>query len=226
MCDPLRRRPRTPDGAGRARVATAARRGGAASRRASAGCSPSPVDSRWGDRTSSQRPDRASEASRGQAPTATDPGMAFAQLRFLQRGMTVRLQLTLMLAFLVNGPAGADELERSLPVACAASAELAPPALADASDGAGHACDASFARALDARVDDVLERSVALASERARALLESRASGPDVVARSAARVQRQLDSASAREVARHRREGAVPPLQVVVYAHGREVAQN
>ena len=135
----------------------------------------------------------------------------------------MRLQLSLMLAFLVNAPAGADELERSRPGACSVPAELAP----DASDGAEPPCDTPFARALEARVRDVLDRSVELASERASALLASRVSEPDAVTRSTARVQRQLDSASAREVARHRREGAVAtPFQVVVYPHGRAVAQN
>src|SRR5262245_25245021 len=124
MGDRIRCRQRTTEGARRWRVVAAARRGGAACRRASSGCRPSSGDA-----------DGATERARRGASARPKPRLGrfrprpllarrLLPLRFLQEGITVRLQLSLMLAFLVNAPAGADEPLPSLPVACAVAAEL------------------------------------------------------------------------------------------------------
>lgn len=132
----------------------------------------------------------------------------------------MRLRLSLILALLVNGLARGDDLERSIPAACPADGSLAHPAVAPgAARSPAEAGDACFARALDARVGDVLDRSAERAEARAMALLEARVAGrPDEVAGAVAlRVDQQLAAATARELPRQldpQGTGRVPPTRV------------
>jgi len=100
----------------------------------------------------------------------------------------VQLRLAWIFALLVSGAARADDVERS--------------------DSVGNA---GFESALEARVDDVLDRSAELARARALSLLEARvAAREDEVDRSVAeRAGQQLVSAVAREVRRVQLEDAV-----------------
>jgi len=100
----------------------------------------------------------------------------------------VQLRLAWIFALLVSGAARAEDVERS--------------------DPAG---SAGFESALEARVDDVLDRSAELAGARALSLLEARlAAREDAVDRTiAARAEQQLASAVASEVRRVELEGAV-----------------
>jgi len=110
--------------------------------------------------------------------------------------------LSSIIALLVSGLAGADELERSIPAVYAVDEELAPAEVVpDPHPDLDEPGDASCARALEARVGDVVDRSTELAAERAMAVLEARvAERLDEVEQSTSRrVEQQFVHLSDRE---------------------------
>src|SRR5262245_10223709 len=88
---------------------------------------------------------------------------------------TMRLSLAMTLLLLVPDLAQADGLERSIPAASAGAYGVAPRGpLADRPRDAAETADAQLALTLDARVQDVLDRSADRAAEHAVAQLEAR----------------------------------------------------